>query len=171
MGVYRSENPKRAKSPWAASHRFKSSGEWKRYLTYHHSKKAAEKRLIEVIVTLRLGERTSVPKAQPRQQPVRIPRAGYIYALEDPTTGLIKIGKAQDVQRRFKTLQIGSGTELIPRWKSIPLMQYGIWESAMHNIFADRRVRGEWFRVTLTEVLDGFKRLCICPPGEFGELL
>jgi integrase len=49
MGVYKVDNPKRAKSPWAASHLWVSNGGRKRHLTFHPTKRAAEAKLSEVI--------------------------------------------------------------------------------------------------------------------------
>lgn len=73
---------------------------------------------------------------------------GYIYVIE--CEGLYKIGWARSSPRlRRKTLQIGSPFELtligvIPGER--------IDEAEWHRVFAHKRVRGEWFKLTPEDI-------------------
>lgn len=70
------------------------------------------------------------------------------YLIKDTETGLIKIGKAIDVNNRLQSLQCGSASKL----KIIHVIDANI-EQKLHYKFAHKRVRGEWFSVELGEVV------------------
>lgn len=71
---------------------------------------------------------------------------GYVYFIQcDAIGGFIKIGSARDIQRRLRTLQVGTPFAVV-------LVGYfwhpdaGKEEHVLHKIHALHRVRGEWFR-------------------------
>lgn len=57
--------------------------------------------------------------------------------------GLVKIGSATDPRRRLQSLQIGNPSALV-----LAAVFDGnvLEEKALHRLFAEFRVRGEWFR-------------------------
>lgn len=75
----------------------------------------------------------------------------FIYAVTDD--GLRhKIGHSSDLRRRMSTFQTGQATRLtltaaieVPRLRARPI------EAAIHRDISWRKIRGEWFRLTLVE--------------------
>lgn len=72
----------------------------------------------------------------------RIAEVGAVYLLRDKFTGLAKIGWARDVERRAKSLQTGHPN---PLQVTACVAGSRRVEADIHRLFADRRVRGEWF--------------------------
>lgn len=72
-------------------------------------------------------------------------RAGYVYVIQDGS-GLCKIGRARDVQKRLKTLSTAASSklDLVASW---PCDDASEREAIMHEFWSDLRVRGEWFRI------------------------
>jgi hypothetical protein len=71
-------------------------------------------------------------------------REGFVYFIRCPSNGMIKIGwTADDPERRLRALSTGSPEEF-ERLGTIPGSCAD--EAALHRLFADSRVRGEWFR-------------------------
>ena len=62
------------------------------------------------------------------------------YFFKNPTTGLIKIGRSNDVKTRKQAVQCGSGVDL-----DVLLVIEGDIERELHNKFAEYREHGEWF--------------------------
>ena len=65
-----------------------------------------------------------------------------IYTYFVTGAGLVKIGRAVDVERRFKALQSSSPVRL----KLIHSIE-GDYESMLHEHFKEKREHGEWFKV------------------------
>lgn len=74
---------------------------------------------------------------QPMPRPSSTPHTYLIKAEGSP---LVKIGFASNPKKRLASLQTGQPMTLSLLW-STP----GNYEDALHEAFADRRVRGEWF--------------------------
>lgn len=76
----------------------------------------------------------------------------YVYAMfcqDDPGKGFVKIGHSKDIGNRLSQLRTGSPIQaqmfaivLAGHSKRLALSL----EKRLHKKFADRRVRGEWFR-------------------------
>lgn len=86
----------------------------------------------------------------------RIRYSGAVYLLRDDASGLVKIGWARNVQRRCKQLQTGNPSalrvsEVIAGTRSA--------EGALHSLFKERRISGEWFDDRDHEVSAVFARL------------
>lgn len=85
-------------------------------------------------------------------------RLGYVYLI-GPTEGPIKIGHAVNVKSRLSHLQIGNWQPLeILHSASVAWLIAPTVEADLHEQFAERRVRGEWFDVpldVLKPALDG----------------
>lgn len=72
------------------------------------------------------------------------PRSAYsTYAIEQTSTGFLKIGRTTDVVDRVKTLQTASPTELV-----VIAVREGDFEARMHLELQGFHVSGEWFRKT-----------------------
>ena len=68
----------------------------------------------------------------------------FLYAIQaGGESGPVKIGTAKDPDARLKTLQTGNPEPLagIAAWRALPYE-----ERALHERFAEHRIRGEWFR-------------------------
>jgi hypothetical protein len=78
------------------------------------------------------------------------PRHGYVYLL-DSQIGVWKIGRSSVPVKRISTLEVKLPYDL----EVIALIEtkdmYGL-ESHMHNKYAAKRVKGEWFRLSSEEV-------------------
>ncbi len=78
-------------------------------------------------------------------------RHGFVYLIRCTGTGLYKIGAAKNPERRLKLLQCGSASELQLR-STLRAWDMLAAESALHDTFRGRRVRGEWFRLTEADI-------------------
>ncbi|MEI7987362.1 MAG: GIY-YIG nuclease family protein, partial [Armatimonadota bacterium] len=79
----------------------------------------------------------------------------YVYLMEDLRNGSIKIGKSSSPRKREKTLQ--SEEPSIHLRFAIPCKDKV--EKELHNEFAMKRLRGEWFQLESAELLDLIRRL------------
>lgn len=75
----------------------------------------------------------------------------YTYIMTDGS-GLYKIGKAFDVDKRLKSLQCGNATIKIVE------TAIGDYENYLHKKFKSKRVKGEWFSLNEDD-LDGIRKL------------
>lgn len=78
----------------------------------------------------------------PRQSPPELDsRSTYAVSSEaDPKA--MKIGVATDIDRRLKSLQVGSASPIMLRWSSAGGFAL---ERHLHDSFSDCRISGEWF--------------------------
>jgi hypothetical protein len=74
----------------------------------------------------------------------------YLYLLKDEVSGFLKIGKANNVLVRIKNLRIANPNLNIIQ--TIKTDHSGELETFLHNRFAHRRQRGEFFQVSPDEV-------------------
>jgi hypothetical protein len=85
--------------------------------------------------------------------------SGLAYLIRAESSGAVKIGVAVDPAKRLGSLQIGSPE---------PLSLIGVipggrpQELRLHEQFADRRIRGEWFRLTEDDIRS---IVGLMPPG------
>jgi Meiotically up-regulated gene 113 len=92
-----------------------------------------------------------------REQPkARAPGPCRLYLVQRASGGPLKIGTSRSARGRLAALQIGSADELVI---ADSLICPASWEPLVHNYFADRRVRGEWFDVTPAEVREALALL------------
>lgn len=72
----------------------------------------------------------------------------YVYLMVNEDTSLIKIGTSKKPQYREKTLHSQEPKiNLIAKWKCDKKI-----ERRLHEMFANKRVRGEWFRLTFRDL-------------------
>ncbi len=77
------------------------------------------------------------------------PKQGYVYLFET-VGGFFKIGQSIDPEERVKAFA-SLPFEIRLRHKiAVDDMDY--WERDLHRNFAERRARGEWFRLTAEDV-------------------
>jgi hypothetical protein len=74
----------------------------------------------------------------------------YLYILKDETTSFIKIGKANDILLRIRNLRTANPNLNVVQ--TIECKHSNELETFLHNRFAHRRQRGEFFQVTTDEV-------------------
>lgn len=79
------------------------------------------------------------------------------YLAEDNESGLVKIGKSKDIYTRMQIL----GT------KKVQLLAYADkdMEGYLHRVYQSKRVKGEWFRLSETEVEEIIKTFEFKTPG------
>lgn len=71
---------------------------------------------------------------------------GFVYWVLNSADGLIKIGCSNNPERRLRELRNEHGAQL-DILSTIPSTHMYIHEHMMHQVFASRRVYGEWFRI------------------------
>lgn len=94
----------------------------------------------------------------------------FVYFAHCEQVGATKIGKADDVRKRLTSLQIGSPLPL----QLVDTLQddSGRLEAALHQWFASKRIRGEWFRITPDDVREVAAMVrergaeCLSPPQQ-----
>lgn len=65
----------------------------------------------------------------------------HTYVIEAVGLDLVKIGKTTDIWKRLSVLQVSNAAELrLVAWLA------GDVEDGLHQLLAEHRVRGEWFR-------------------------
>lgn len=90
-------------------------------------------------------ERRRENEEKARTEPIekKPPRCGFIYFMRNNRNGFTKIGFSQNLKQRERTLQAEDpDTEVVFFFEGIMLE-----EEMMHERFASKRVRGEWFRL------------------------
>lgn len=76
-------------------------------------------------------------------------KPGFVYGIQ--SLGLIKIGVAEDIEKRMNKMRLDNPHELTLVFKRTSRAPYTL-ERQMHRLLADKAVGREWFRVTLEEV-------------------
>lgn len=74
-------------------------------------------------------------------------RKGCIYAIGADWTSPFKIGVAENIGKRFDTLQAANHVALSVLWNSSEYDDPYAIEAALHELFKEYRVRGEWFAI------------------------
>lgn len=84
-----------------------------------------------------------LPQPETRQPSEPVRRTGFVYVMKNHRNGFFKIGFSRNPAVRESTLQAEEPEVSL-------VMQYEADQEAevsLHQIFADKRVRGEWFRL------------------------
>lgn len=91
------------------------------------------------------GECLSKNKKQSKEKQLLSKNRGkcWIYFIEMEGHDFIKIGKARDIEKRAKTLQIGTPYKINVLAKFYTFQQV---EKCLHDLFSEYNERGEWFR-------------------------
>jgi predicted GIY-YIG superfamily endonuclease len=84
-----------------------------------------------------------------------------------PENGPFKIGYSDDPQRRLSNIQTGQAVEVKLFYSEQAESGVAkIIEKLIHRNLAHKRIRGEWFSVTLSEAIDEVKFAFIRYEGE-----
>ncbi|MFJ1900495.1 GIY-YIG nuclease family protein [Streptomyces sp. NPDC088115] len=75
----------------------------------------------------------------------------FVYVIGEPNSSTVKIGVAEDVERRLRQIQYMSPVKLRVRWKCVGGYRL---EQALHSHFASHRSHGEWFTFTSDPVTE-----------------
>jgi hypothetical protein len=85
---------------------------------------------------------------------------GWVYAIECPARGLIKVGRTDgdDPRKRLRQLQTGQPDQLVlmHAWPTSDSRQA---ERCMHQLLVRHHFRGEWFNVTPAQVVEAWARV------------
>lgn len=80
---------------------------------------------------------------------IKLIEGNKIYLMYNDTNGLVKIGRSINPSTREKTLQgEAPKTEIIALWNAPKQV-----EKKLHQIFENKRLRGEWFNLDLSDLL------------------
>ena len=81
--------------------------------------------------------------------------SGYVYLIGTPIFRWYKIGKSKTPEIRIKNLGIllPFKIHVIGVWKAD---NHHLMESSLHELYAERRINGEWFQFTRKEIFEVF---------------
>ncbi len=86
--------------------------------------------------------------------PAETGKEGYVYFIYDYTRNRVKIGKSKNPKTRITDFKIANpGIELL---YSIKTDDYSKLEKDFHNLFKNKRIVGEWFNFSITELKEIF---------------
>lgn len=91
----------------------------------------------------------------------------YVYIIKNPLNETIKIGVANDVEKRMKQLQTGAGIELELIYKSLICSNAFSIEKDVHKHFENYRTFGEWFKINPTDVINFLEKQTFVLKSEF----
>ena len=95
----------------------------------------------------------------------------YIYVIKNPLNETIKIGVAQDVDKRIKQLQTGAGIELELVYQSLICSNAFSIEKDVHSEFEEYRTFGEWFKINPEIVINFLESQTFVLKSEFTKYL
>lgn len=121
-----------------------------RYLLYEQTSWKLSETDTDILVSGMIVFRELLDARVPEILQVSPFNPGYVYLLQSPTTAY-KIGRTRDPKNRMKTfgVQLPFEVEFICLIKTQNMTEL---ESRLHAKYADKRINGEWFRLTLEDV-------------------
>ena len=78
--------------------------------------------------------------------------SSYVYFLRNSGTEQVKIGRTKNIDNRIKQLQTGNSGKLFYDFY-IETSNSNLLEKTLHKKFSDKRIRGEWFKISQNESL------------------
>jgi len=76
-------------------------------------------------------------------------RCGFVYCIRNDAAGAVKIGFSKNPMRRIKQLQTASPSRL----RLVGMLESAqAFETALHEEYAHRRISGEWFDDSDTQI-------------------
>jgi hypothetical protein len=95
-----------------------------------------------------------------QEEVIEINEPCYLYLMEDLTNNLNKIGISNSPQYREKTLQSEKPQIVIVAAKQYPSRRIAASiEKALHELYKEKRIRGEWFNLSDNERIEIIKTL------------
>ena len=85
--------------------------------------------------------------------PCTTTKRNFVYILSNSDNGYLKIGVSSNVDKRISQLQTGSWAELSVEYKSMVCSNSFDIESNIHEKLKDKRVRGEWYDVSMSDAI------------------
>lgn len=95
----------------------------------------------------------------------------FVYVIENSDNGAIKIGVANDPEKRLAQLQTGSVSELCLVYQSYICSNAFNIESQVHQHFKDKHIRGEWYAVSKDDVIAYLEQQNFVLKSEFVKYL
>ena len=87
-------------------------------------------------------------------------RPVYIYIISESSNGPVKIGYAQDCEKRLSAIRVGHPDPYGYLWvcfkiefPNVEAARFAEW--ALHDQFEPRNIHGEWFNLTEEEAIAG----------------
>lgn len=80
----------------------------------------------------------------------------WVYVIGNMDFGWVKIGFTGDVPKRFNTLQVGVPFKLqrLASWKVANIGEAVRLERLAHDRVEKHRIRGEWYGMTIAQIVD-----------------
>jgi predicted GIY-YIG superfamily endonuclease len=86
----------------------------------------------------------------------------YIYIIASNANGPVKIGRSADPQKRLKQLQTGHALPLTIHYQQeISGDEVNLMERAVHKMIRHKRLKGEWFAISVEEAIAEVKHAVI----------
>ena len=95
----------------------------------------------------------------------------FVYVIENMDNGAIKVGVAQDPEKRLAQLQTGSVGELCLVYQSYVCSNAFNIESLVHQHFEDKHIRGEWYSVSKDDVIQYLEQQHFVLKSEFSRYI
>ena len=95
----------------------------------------------------------------------------YIYVIKNPLNETVKIGVAQDVEKRIKQLETRAGIQLELIYKSMICSNAFSIERDVHKHFEEYRTFGEWFKINPSTVINFLEQQTFVLKSEFMKYL
>ncbi len=94
-----------------------------------------------------------VPKSRRQSISKAKEEAGYVYFIKEHFSGKVKIGKTKHMNSRMEMF----GVKLPFEWdviKTVKSADYSLTETLLHRKYENKRVNGEWFDLTQSDIDD-----------------
>jgi hypothetical protein len=79
----------------------------------------------------------------------------YLYVIASSPEGPVKLGRSADPKRRVRQLQTGhSETLRLYLSEEVSAAEVNAMERAVHKTIGYKRLRGEWFDITVEEAIE-----------------
>ena len=95
----------------------------------------------------------------------------FVYVIENMDNGAIKVGVAQDPEKRLAQLQTGSVSELCLVYQSYVCSNAFNIESLVHQHFEDKHIRGEWYSASKDDVIQYLEQQHFVLKSEFSRYI
>ena len=95
----------------------------------------------------------------------------FVYVIENMDNGAIKVGVAQDPEKRLAQLQTGNVSELCLVYQSYVCSNAFNIESLVHQHFEDKHIRGEWYSASKDDVIQYLEQQHFVLKSEFSRYI